>query len=70
MVDTPTSTVWVLTVPTSDDQTIHAVVESMAEGARLVATIAERMGYVPEHSLVEVPRTWACDGRDGCTAIA
>ena len=64
-----TPTRLVLTVFPSDSPPMHIVVEDEAEGLSLASRLAAAVGLDPTDlpcSLLEVPATWECDGRDGC----
>lgn len=61
-------TKWVATIKTDDEETVH-LEASLAEIAASLVHICKEYGE-PRPGQVrveEVPKTWLCDGRDGCT---
>ena len=58
---------WVATIKTQDATTIH-LEGSREELQETYKVLAAQFGPQIQEawSLIEVPTTWVCDGRDGC----
>ncbi len=69
-----TPTKWVLTVATTEDNDRHITVHVIGTREQVELGRQALNRYLdeplPEDAVREVPATWDCDGRDGCTQNA